>query len=163
MGDGVIRRGGVGRLRRMMMAGRAAMRLTRRRARRWGVGAGARRRRLFQPTGELRWPLAGAGDGDASGHVLRVPPTSAQARLRLACRPLRAQGIHNNYARRSPLVVPSRDTSLRSPLASRHALRATAPRPEARGNMPGGGANHITGEGICLEGEPLTLQGREYA
>eukprot|EP00976_Prorocentrum_cordatum_P074705 1181618-Prorocentrum_minimum.AAC.1 len=29
--------------------------------------------------------------------------------------------------------------------------------------MPGGGANHITWEGICLEGEPITSQGREYA
>eukprot|EP00959_Pyramimonas_sp_CCMP1952_P472408 9499993-Pyramimonas_sp.AAC.2 len=29
--------------------------------------------------------------------------------------------------------------------------------------MPGGGANHIAGEGICPEGEPITLQGREYA
>eukprot|EP00976_Prorocentrum_cordatum_P095918 1190355-Prorocentrum_minimum.AAC.1 len=29
--------------------------------------------------------------------------------------------------------------------------------------MPRGGANHITGEGICLEGEPIASQGREYA
>eukprot|EP00976_Prorocentrum_cordatum_P015131 303891-Prorocentrum_minimum.AAC.1 len=31
------------------------------------------------------------------------------------------------------------------------------------GNMPGGGSNHITGEGICPEGEPITSPGREYA
>eukprot|EP00976_Prorocentrum_cordatum_P033391 680118-Prorocentrum_minimum.AAC.1 len=31
------------------------------------------------------------------------------------------------------------------------------------GNMPGGEANHIAGEGVCPEGKPITSQGREYA
>eukprot|EP00976_Prorocentrum_cordatum_P072993 1180925-Prorocentrum_minimum.AAC.2 len=43
--------------------------------------------------------------------------------------------------------------------ATRRALYCARQSHYRGGNMPGGGANHITGEGICLEGEPITSQG----
>eukprot|EP00976_Prorocentrum_cordatum_P069853 1179713-Prorocentrum_minimum.AAC.2 len=64
-----------------------------------------------------------------------------------------ARSLIRKHTRLAKAMAPG------NPSVTRPACQHTGPMPGARK----GRANHITGEGICLEGEPITSQGGEYA